>query len=152
MHWKVSAKSHALLLALVFVGASVDSLGGAQIGRATAESLVRAALTAMGETPDSFHVEHWAYNGAPEFYNFQAWRPNPAEGPAPLINYFFSVNRQTGDVWDAMACTRITSSTLSARQSATRARTGLSAEALETLPQKSPNNCQEWGKRRKVRN
>jgi hypothetical protein len=151
--WTLSAKSRTLFRVLLFLGASVGSLAGDRtISRAAAESLVRAALAAMGETPNSFHVERWAYGVAPEFYNFQAWRPHPADGPAPLINYYFSVNRRTGDVWDAMACTRITSSTLSARQSAIRARSGLPAPVLEALRQKSPDNCEEWGKRRKDQN
>jgi hypothetical protein len=55
------------------------------------------------------------------------------------------VRRQTGDVWDAMACTQIASSTLSSRQSAIRVRSGVPAEALKALQQRSPDNCTKWG-------
>lgn len=44
---------------------------------------------------------------SPKFYWFEITAHTP-EDVSPLLGYY-AVNRKTGDVWDAVACTRLTS-------------------------------------------
>jgi hypothetical protein len=83
---------------------------------------------------------HWQYEWAPEFYTFQAWRPNPGNGP--LLTYYFAVNPWTGDVWDAIGCERITSPALEKEQESIFRRAHLSADRQKALSEKSPG-CSE---------
>jgi hypothetical protein len=112
------------------------------ISAATARKLVREALPAFGENESSVRIAPWKYKWAPEFYTFQAWgRPNrvATEGVGVLQTYYFAVNPWTGDVWDAIACSRITSPTLKKEQELILLkRSYLSLEKREALSNKSP--------------
>lgn len=106
------------------------------ISEGTARKLVRQALSALGENPQSIEIDPWRYYWAPEFYTFEAWRYGLAGGLA--THYFFAVNPWTGDVWDAMACKRITSPVIEREQEAIWKRSLLPTEAREALHEKSP--------------
>lgn len=106
------------------------------IGERTALKLVQEALVTLGATGPSVQIRHWPYYWAPEFYTFQAWRPNPGEGP--LLTYYFAVNPWTGDVWDAIGCERITSPAIEREQESILKRLGLPRDAQEILQTKSP--------------
>ena len=61
---------------------------------------------------------------------------NPKGGP--LQTYYFAVNPWTGDVWDGIACTRITSPKIQREQESIWKRSGLPEEARKPLTNKSP--------------
>ncbi len=111
------------------------------ISGATARKLVRDALPALGENGSSVQIGPWKYRWAPEFYTFQAWRGSDKVGPdgvGILQTYYLAVNRWTGDVWDAIACVRITLPTLQKEQRSILNRSRLSPEKREALSNESP--------------
>jgi len=109
------------------------------IDEETAHRLVELALPAVGEARSSIQIGPWRYYWAPEFYTFTAWRHNPAAGL--VITYYFAVNPWTGDVWDAMACKRITSPEIQKEQEVIWKRSGIPSEARETIRNKAPADC-----------
>jgi hypothetical protein len=100
-----------------------------------AEGLVREALIALNLNGPAVKIERMRYDYAPEFYAFMASWPNP--GGSSLLGYY-AVNPWTGDVWDTIACKRVTSASLHQEQEAIWKRSGLLAEAEATLHEKSP--------------
>jgi hypothetical protein len=109
----------------------------------TARGLVQRALVALGEDLRWVHIGPWQYYWAPEFYTFSAWRPGPVgtDGVGVLQTWYFAVNPWTGDVWDAMGCTRITSPTIQNEQESIWKRSQLPAEVREAIRNKSPADC-----------
>jgi hypothetical protein len=110
------------------------------ISENAARKLVQDALVALDATKPWVEIMPLKYKWAPEFYTFQTWRPNAGEGP--LLTYSFGVNPWTGDVWDLIACKRITSPTLKKEQESISKRSHLSAEKRRVLSEKSPG-CSE---------
>ncbi len=112
------------------------------ISERIARKLVQQALVALGEDGHRVHIGPWQYYWAPEFYTFQAWRPgNDNGGVSVLQTYYFAVNPWTGDVWDAMGCTRITSLAIQNEQESISKRYRLPAEVQEAIRNKSPADC-----------
>jgi hypothetical protein len=108
------------------------------ISERAARTLVQEALVALGWP--SVHVDPMKYYWAPEFYTFQAYWPGPVQddGVSVLQSYYLAVNPWTGDVWDAMRCSRITSPAIQKEQESIWKRSRLPAEAREPLHEKSP--------------
>jgi hypothetical protein len=113
------------------------------ISEETARKLVREALVAMGETQPSVQIEPWKFDWAPEFYTFSAWRPGAIgkDGVGIAQTYYFAVNPWTGDVWDAMACKRITSTAIEKEQEAIWKQSDLPTAIREAIRKKSPADC-----------
>jgi len=103
-----------------------------------ARKLVEEALVALGECPSS-SISDWQYYWAPEFYTFQAWCGNTES--TPIVPYYLAVNPWNGEVWDAMACTRITSPAIENEQKAIWKKSRLPSGAREPLHDKSPASC-----------
>ena len=111
------------------------------IDEQTARRLVEGALPALGESPKWMNVGPWRYYWAPEFYNFSLYR---AGGQGVLVIYYISVNPWTGDVWDAMACKRITTPETKKEQDGIWKQSGIPSEARETLSNRSPADCSTY--------
>jgi hypothetical protein len=118
------------------------------IDEQTARSLVEGALPALGESPKWMNIGPWKYYWAPEFYNFSAYR---AGGQGVLVIYYLSVNPWTGDVWDAMACKRITTPEIKKEQDAIWQQSGIPSEARETLSNRPPADCSADTKTGRIR-
>src|SRR5580658_2362179 len=127
--------SFFLVAAALWVGL-VCSAQPRTMSEATARKLVREALAAQGESGPSVQIGPWKYDWAPEFYTFSAWRHNLADGL--LVTYYFAVNPWTGDVWDAIGCSRIKSPGLDREQESILKRSHLSADKRKALSEKSP--------------
>jgi hypothetical protein len=125
--------SIAVTFGLTFARPPVDRV----ISETTARELVQDALTALGES-ERFQIDDWAFYWAPEFYTLSAFEGTGKRG---FVIYYFAVNPWTGDVWDALACTQITSPALTKKQESIWARSGLPPDAREPLHDKSPNSC-----------
>jgi len=139
--YDVAAGSNLLRLALA-LGFSAWAPGLERtIDEAMALKLIDEALPAVGEVRASVQIGPWRYYWAPEFYTFQAWRAG--EGGV-LLTYYFAVNPWTGDVWDAMACKRITTREVQKDQEAIWARSGIPSEAREALRERSPADCSNY--------
>lgn len=110
-----------------------------EISEKTARELVVNALGALGEDASSVQVQPWIYHWAPEFFTFSAWRPNHKNGL--MVVYYFAVNPWTGDVWDAMACKRITSPAIDQEQTAIWKRSRLPDDVRAYLRDRSPSDC-----------
>ena len=103
-----------LSLAAISVGSSLDRT----INNATAGELVQDALASLGEdgAGNKIAIEPWPYYWAPDFITLQAEIPHSDVGR--IESRYFAVNPWTGDVWDPIACTRITSPTIKRKQEA----------------------------------
>lgn len=115
-----------------------------KINTSTANQLVQQALVALGEKVDVVQVDPIKFPWAPDFYTFQASRPGNVIGPdgvSVLQTYSFAVNPWSGDVWDLIACRRISSPKLLLEQDSVRKRSQLSADLLKRLHDESPGNC-----------
>jgi hypothetical protein len=111
---------------------------GRTISERTARKLVEEALVVLGEDPRGVHVEPCAYDWAPEFYTFQAWARKGDESANVIEVDYLAVNPWTGDVWDAMACKRITSPAMQKEQDRIWQESRLAAEVRQTLRERSP--------------
>lgn len=131
--------AYACLLTVVLAISSVCVADSDSISQETARNLVRNALVAAGQSPKAFHIETIRNPDAPDFYAFQAAWYNP-KGPALIL--YFALNPETGDVWDAVMCRRITSSAIRKEQELIRGRLKISAQAWKSLTAKSPG-CSE---------
>ncbi len=126
--------------AVAFSVSFASSAGLRTISEQTARKLVLEAL-ASGESRQPFHVEPGVDYWAPEFYTFDAWRsdPNLRDGEVGvLITRYLSVNPWNGDVWDRIACKRITSPAIEKEQESIWQRSRLPTEAREPLHWRSP--------------
>lgn len=108
-------KSLSLIIMLLVagpVGLALDPT----INKATATELVRDALASLGEGGDGskIAIALWPYYSAPDFITLQAEVPHP--DVARIEMRYFAVNPWTGEVWDAMACARVTSPTIKRTQ------------------------------------
>ncbi len=108
------------------------------ISKATAAELVRDALASLSEGggDTKIAVGPWPYYWAPDFITLYAEVPHPAEGTIEMR--YFAVNPWTGDVWDAMACTRITSPTIERKQDKIWRSSKLPDEARHVLQARAP--------------
>jgi hypothetical protein len=130
-------------VALIFGLSFVSFARVPTISEGIARQLVKEALVTLGASGPAVEIVHWPYDWAPEFYTFQAWRPGveSSNGVGVLQTYYFAVNPWTGDVWDAMACRRITSPTIEKEQEAIWKRSQLSVDVREAIRKKSPADC-----------
>lgn len=133
----MSIRSSFFLVALALGLSMASPAIERTIDERTARKLVEEALPALGESPRFLQIEPWRYYWAPEFYSFSASRA----GKGVLIMYYLSVNPWTGDVWDAMACERLTTPALKKEQEAIWQQSGIPSEARETLQNRSPDEC-----------
>ncbi len=141
MGWKFLAIG---VFTLAASGQPPAQLRPRKITETSARELVQQALLALGEKKGSVEIAPLPYPWAPEFYTLQAWRgPNQAgpDGVGVLQTHSFAVNPWTGDVWDLIACTRISSPQLQKEQKAMRKRSRFSSGSWKTLRNKSPGNC-----------
>jgi len=137
----------SLFKLVVVLGLSCTSLAVERtIDEEAARKLVEGALPALGENQTSVQIGPWRYYWAPEFYTFTVWRHNPAAGL--VITYYLAVNPWTGDVWDAMACKRITTPEIQGEQEAIWKRSGIPSEARDTIRNKSPADCASYREKR----
>jgi hypothetical protein len=132
-------------IALVFAISFTASALGRTIGERTARKLAKEALVTMGEDERSAHLGPWEFPWAPEFYTFSAWWPglDHGDGVSVLQTYYLAVNPWTGDVWDAIGCSRITSPAIQKEQKNLRNRSKLSAEVWEFIHGRTPAGCSE---------
>jgi hypothetical protein len=131
--------TRAVILIIMLLGESSGSLALAPtINEATARELVRDALASLGEdgAGTKIAIELWPYYWAPDFITLQAEVPHPDVGRIEMR--YFAVNPWTGDVWDAIACTRITSSTIKRKQEAIWKSSKLPDEARQVLQARAP--------------
>ena len=113
------------------------------INESTARKLVRQALVALGET-EHLHVEPMAVllgTGVLHVSIMASGRPGRQRSRRSPRRPYFAVNPWTGDVWDAMGCTRITSPTLLKEQEAIWRRSQLPAEVRKAIRDKYPADC-----------
>jgi hypothetical protein len=108
------------------------------INTATARELVQDAIASLGEggAGSKIAVEPWPYYWAPDFITLQAEVPHPDDGRIEMR--YFAVNPWTGDVWDAMACTRVTSPTIKRTQDEIWRSSKLPDEARHVLEARAP--------------
>jgi hypothetical protein len=108
------------------------------ISTATATELVRGALASLGEfsVRTKIAIYPWPYYWAPDFITLQAEVPHNDSGRIGMR--YFAVNPWTGDVWDAMACTRITSPTINRKQDEIWKSSKLPDEARRVLQARTP--------------
>jgi hypothetical protein len=134
---------------VVILGASTATLAIERtIDEQTARKLIEEALPALGESPTSMQIGPWRYYWAPEFYNFSVYRAGDKD---VLLVYYLSVNPWTGDVWDGMACKRLTTPELQKEQDAIWERSGIPSEAREALSNRSPADCSTYMRTRGAR-
>jgi hypothetical protein len=132
----MTVKSIFLLAALALSVSLASTAHPLTISERTARKLVQEALVTLGENGSSVDIARWKYYWAPEFYTFSAYRHNLKDGL--LVTYYFAVNPWTGDVWDAMACKRISSPILEREQESIWKRSQLPDDVRETLQNRSP--------------
>ena len=132
------------LVLLAWCGPLPAQLNRHTLTQRAARKLVQQALVAL-DANQHFRIEPWRYYWAPEFYTFQAWRPGPVDrdGLGVIQTYYFAVNPCTGDVWDAMACSRVTSRTIQQEQQLIWQRSHLPAEVRQTIRDKTPADCSD---------
>lgn len=125
------------ILIIMSLAASSGSLAlDPTINEATARELVRDALASRGERGTDIGIGPWLYYWAPDFFTLEAWRPSPTVGT--MQTWHFAVNPWTGDVWDAIACTRITSTTIKRKQEEIWKSSKLPDEARQALQARAP--------------
>jgi len=101
-----------------------------------AAALVTAFFRDRGSTKlPSFGLEKYTDEYYPGFQFFQGIFDNPG-GSCNLG--FYAVDRKTGDVWDAVVCSRASSHSLMKLQTAIRNRIGLSRDAYRKLKRPGP--------------
>jgi hypothetical protein len=129
----------AISLIIILLGPSTVGLAlDPTISTAAATGLVREALASLGEGSARTKIaiypvlDYWA----PDFITLQAEVPHPDVGKIEMR--YFAVNPWTGDVWDAMACTRITSPTIKRKQDEIWKSSKLPAEARHVLEARAP--------------
>jgi hypothetical protein len=123
------------ILIIVTLGATSVSLAlPPAINEATARELSLDALASRGVQGPDVGIEPWPYYWAPDFFTFQAEKAHP-DG---LQTWYFAVNPWTGDVWDAISCTRITSATIKSKQEAILKSAKLPDEARQFLQARTP--------------
>jgi hypothetical protein len=128
-----------IALVIILLGPSTVGLAlDFNIGTAAATGLVREALASLGEgsARTNIAIYRWPYYWAPDFITLQAEVPHPDVGKIEMR--YFAVNPWTGDVWDAMACTRITSPTIKRRQDEIWKSSKLPDEARHFLEERAP--------------
>lgn len=109
------------------------------VSTAVATELVRAALASLGEGSARAKIaiypvlDYWD----PDFITLQAEVPHPDVGKVEMR--YYDVNPWTGDVWDAMACTRITSPTIKRTQDEVWRSSKLPDEARHVLAARAPS-------------
>jgi len=130
-----------LPVALALAASSASAAHLRTIGQGAARKLVQEALVTLGEDGPWVQIVPWKYHWAPEFYSFEADRHNIVDGL--LVARYFAVNPWTGDVWDAMACSQITSPAIDKEKQAIWKRSRFPPEAREALHNKSPGACSE---------
>jgi hypothetical protein len=129
--------TRAALLIIVLLGASYPSSAlPPTINEATARELVRDALASLGQQGTDIGIGPWLYYWAPDFFTIEAWRPSPTGGA--MQTWYFAVNPWTGDVWNAIACTRITSTTIKRKQEEIWKSSKLPDEARQFLQARPP--------------
>ena len=123
-----------MLLVASPVGLALDPT----VSTAAAIELVRGALASLGEgsarTKIASYtvVDYWA----PDFITLQAEVPHPDVGRIEMR--YFAINPWTGDVWDATACTRITSAAIKRTQDEIWKSSRLPDEARRVLEARAP--------------
>jgi hypothetical protein len=131
------ARSISLIIMLLVaspVGLALDPA----INTATARELVQDAIASLGEGSPRTKVaiypvlDYWA----PDFITLQAEVPHPDAGRIEMR--YFAVNPWTGDVWDSIACTRITSPTIKRTQDEIWRSSRLPDEARHVLQARAP--------------
>jgi hypothetical protein len=130
----MSLRSGFLLVALA-VGPSLRCPAAEPtISEQTARRLVEAALPALDEDPKFMQI---VPHGVREFYSFSAMR-----GTKSVLHiYYLSVNPWTGDVWDAAACSRITTPELKKEQRAIWRQSSIPLKARKALQHRLPYEC-----------
>jgi hypothetical protein len=126
------------LMIMLLVASPVGLALDPAVSTAVATELVRGALASLGEgsvrTKIAIYpvLDYWA----PDFITLQAEVPHPDVGRIEMR--YFAVNPWTGDVWDAMACTRITSPTIKRTQDEIWRSSKLPDEARHILEARAP--------------
>ena len=130
-------RSVSLIIMLLVAGPEAPALDPI-INKATAIELVRDALAGLGESGEGgkIAIELWPYYWAPDFITLQAEVPHPDVGRIEMR--YFAVNPWTGDVWDAIACTRIISPTIKRTQDEIWRSSTLPDEARHVLEARAP--------------
>jgi hypothetical protein len=108
------------------------------ISTATATELVREALASLGEgsVRTKIAIYPWPNYSAPDFITLQAEVPHPDVGQIEMR--YFAVNPWTGDVWDAIACTRISSPKIKRKRDEIWKSSKLPDEARQVLQARVP--------------
>jgi hypothetical protein len=128
----------AILAILSLATSSVGFALDPAVSTSVATELVRAALASLREGSARTKIaiypmpDYWV----PDFITLQAEVPHPDVGRIEMR--YFAVNPWTGDVWDAMACTRITSPTIKRMQDEIWRSSKLSDEARHVLEARAP--------------
>lgn len=128
----------AISLMIILLGPSTVGLAlDPAINTVVATELVRDSLASPGGgTRNKIAIypvlDYWA----PDFITLQAEVPHPEVGRIEMR--YFAVNPWTGDVWDAMACSRITSPSIKRKQDEIWKSSKLPDEARPILQAREP--------------
>lgn len=127
------------MLALVFLLFGCPLVAAAKTRNLTekeAKELVACPLGSHIPTLPNFGLDAYNDPNAADFYLFEATASFGA-GKSPIIGHY-AVNRATGDVWEAVVCTRINSDALENLQEIVHKKIQLTREELRRLGAKSP--------------
>jgi hypothetical protein len=129
-----AAFSLALLLSFSTV---VGSDGKRNLTEAEVRELATMALPRFARMFPKLRLDSYGgYPGRPGFYWFDATASVP-NNASPVLGHF-AVNQTTGDVWDPVACKKLTSPDLTNLQRRMRNRIHLSDQDLRRLSQAAP--------------
>jgi hypothetical protein len=130
-----------LLLMAICISANAqnDSIFRKVISEQTASTLVTAAIVALGVPIPEDNIAALTTYWSPEFYNYQAWLPQPDK--KPLLTFYFGINPWNGDVWDTKNCRLISSPAIVKQQQVIWQHSGLPPEARDPLHHKIPGQC-----------
>ena len=105
------------------------------ISREEAREIVFALLGPDPTKLSNFSLEHHAFPYAPEFYFFDGVWDNPH---GSVIQGHYAVNPWTGDIWDPIACTHVTSPAAKRLQESIRKRFRLGKDEYLKLRAEKP--------------
>jgi hypothetical protein len=134
-----------VVLAGICLVASLAAWGREQLTAVTeneAHRLVLSTLTAAARRLPGMRFDRGnpaSLNGAqhPErFYLFEVTAETPGDA-SPVLGHF-AVNKDTGDVWDAVACTKYASPEITQFQHQRRTHAGLSEKTFRRMSAQAP--------------
>ena len=106
------------------------------VTKGEAEALIRAALPAKLKRLPKFGVEISQDSNFPRFYSALVYGEGEPNGSVMVGTY--DVDRETGDVWNAVICEHLTSSSLVKLQVAIRNRIGLTKDEYQKTRRQGP--------------